>query len=169
MPATEVKRSRRAFLRAGRPAPRPWLPWSTPDAIVEHCLRCGACTEQCPEQVIIRGDGGFPSVDATHGECSFCGTCVTVCPAPVFERDREPPWPLMARVADTCLEQAGIACRACEDACPHAALRFRPRLGGGAEVQVDDSRCTGCGACVAPCPAGAVSLAVSDGQASANA
>ncbi len=157
IPRATVNRSRRALLR-GRRAPRPWLPWSDPDTLLDACTRCGACVEACPEQVITRGDGGFPRFDARLGECTFCATCVTVCAAPVFDRSRVEAWPLRARVAETCLERQGVVCRLCDDACPTRALRFRPRPGGHAEVAVDEQRCTGCGACVARCPPDAIQL-----------
>ncbi|MCA8967479.1 MAG: ferredoxin-type protein NapF [Planctomycetes bacterium] len=149
--------SRRAWLR-GTPARPSWLPWSDPSTVQAECVRCGACVTACPARVIRTGDGGFPTVDAALGECTFCGACAAACPAPVFDRDCTPPWPLRAVVADDCLETRGIACRACEDACPTAALRFRPAPGGRANVAVDDTRCTGCGACVSRCPAHAITV-----------
>jgi ferredoxin-type protein NapF len=58
----------------------------------------------------------------------------------------------------TCLAARGVVCQACGDLCAARALRFPPRLGGIAIPVLDVSACTGCGACVAPCPAQAISL-----------
>ena len=141
-------------------APTAWLPWSSPRRLLAACVRCGACAQACPEQVIRIGDGGFPRVDAMLGECTFCGACAEVCEAPVFDRSRPEPWPLRAMVGDACLERRGTTCRLCDDACPESALRFRPRPGGTSDVGVDTQRCTGCGACVSRCPAAAIVLRI---------
>lgn len=57
------------------------------------------------------------------------------------------------------MARGNVVCRTCGDACEAAAIRFRPRLGGAALPEVDGEKCTGCGACVAPCPAAAITLA----------
>ena len=36
------------------------------------------------------------------------------------------------------------------------AIRFSPRLGGPPRPEILDDRCTGCGACVRPCPVAAL-------------
>ena len=63
---------------------------------------------------------------------------------------------LRARIAETCLAEAGVECRICGENCPTGAIRFRPRLGGVAQPQLDVAACTGCGACFAPCPTRAI-------------
>lgn len=68
----------------------------------------------------------------------------------------------VAGIGGDCLARAGIHCRSCGDACPEAAIRFRPRLGAPPLPEVGPARCTGCGACVEVCPAGAVSLGAGD-------
>jgi len=69
------------------------------------------------------------------------------------------PTPQIAMIGDTCLDRHGTTCRACQDVCPAAAIRFRPLLGGRAEPILSVERCTGCGECLAPCPVGALTLA----------
>jgi ferredoxin-type protein NapF len=134
-------------------------PWSLAESVfTDRCTRCGDCATACPEALIVRGDGGFPVVDFSRGECTFCGACADACHAQAFDARDTAPWSLTLTIADTCLAQRGVHCELCRDACPAGALRFRPR----APVplpELDATRCTGCGACVAPCPVTAIALA----------
>jgi ferredoxin-type protein NapF len=77
--------------------------------------------------------------------CTSCGACVERC----AER-------LLVRV-DTCLPRRGVVCSSCRDACPERAIAF-PLTSRIPVPVVDADRCSGCGACVAICPAGATSL-----------
>lgn len=117
-----------------------------------------ACVERCPEQVLVRGDGGFPEVAAARGECTFCGDCVAACTPAALDRDAcAAPWDWRATIAASCLGVAGTVCQSCRDVCPEAALSFEPGARPAAPV-LDASRCSGCGACAASCPVGAVSF-----------
>jgi ferredoxin-type protein NapF len=62
-----------------------------------------------------------------------------------------------AIIGNACFARRGIACMTCRDACADDAIRFVLAV-GGAQPHVDAGRCTGCGECVASCPAGAVEL-----------
>lgn len=103
---------------------------------------------------------GYPEVDFKRGECTFCGACATACKDGALPRaeGQAVPWSIKARIADTCLAQRGVECRICGDHCPVAAIRFSPRLGGPPLAEVVSGSCTGCGACVAPCPVNAISI-----------
>jgi ferredoxin-type protein NapF len=154
-----VDTSRRRFLR-GRPSAPPALrpPWALPEGdFADRCTRCGDCLKACPTHILVAADGSYPGVDFSRGECTFCGDCVAACKTGALVRG-EIPWHLTLAVADSCLPKGGVECRSCEDSCDASAIRFRPRLGGPALPAIDTERCTGCGACVAPCPAGALSL-----------
>ncbi|CAO3380948.1 ferredoxin-type protein NapF [Azospirillum argentinense] len=155
-----VDLGRRGFLRGRRraePAPlRP--PWSRTDRFTDLCTRCGACADACPEGIVRRGDGGFPEIDFRQGECSFCAACADSCPEPVFDRAAARPWTLTARMAPSCLAMNRVVCRSCRDACPESAIRFALAPGGVAVPSVEGGACTGCGACLAACPADAVTL-----------
>ncbi len=64
----------------------------------------------------------------------------------------------VAVVLDGCLERRGIVCQACRDACGEGAVRIAPLSVGVSTAIVDSLRCTGCGECLAVCPASALAL-----------
>jgi len=154
--------NRRGFIRGrfrvARTEIRP--PWAAaPDEFDLRCTRCDDCVSACPTRVIRRGEGGFPTIDFSAGECTFCGDCVTACPTGALQREpRARPWSLIAVPGDTCVTRQGVECRICGEVCEVRAIRFRPTPGGIAQPQLDVTACTGCGACVAPCPVGAIGV-----------
>ena len=157
--STEINHSRRGFLRGriqSTIAPlRP--PWALPEPeFLSRCTRCGNCAVICPTKIIQIREG-YPEIDFRAGQCTFCAECVRVCiPAALRREDGARPWQRTARVADTCLAQGGVDCRICGDHCEEEAIRFTPRIGGPALPEIVADACTGCGACVAPCPAKAI-------------
>lgn len=152
--------SRRLFLR-GRPgavARQVRLPWALDDTVfTERCTRCGDCLRACPEQIIVQGDGGFPQVDFSRGGCTFCGDCVAACPLPLFDRDSLP-WHAHAVISTECLTHQQVFCQNCKDACGENAIRFQFGRHGISHPQIVTDACTGCGACVAPCPSAAIHI-----------
>lgn len=149
---------RRRFLRSlgGRaPAKRP--PWTGPE-LSEHCTRCDACIDACPERVLFRGDGGYPEIHFANDGCSLCAECVDACPEPVFDQQRVA-FPWFAQSNTHCLTLAKIHCQACQDACEWQAIRFPAAIGRPPQPQFDREACTGCGACLAVCPNQAIDLA----------
>lgn len=152
--------SRRALLFGRRAAAPPAIlrpPWARPEpAFAAACTRCDACVRQCPPQVLVRDADGLPRFDPQAGECTFCGACAAACAHDAFAPALDPPWTLVARVADACLPAHGVVCSSCREACPASAIRVPPGARGAASVDAD--RCTGCGACVGTCPVEALSL-----------
>lgn len=155
--------SRRAFVRgrAARSAVaglRP--PWALPElAFQRACTRCDDCIRVCPTHVLVRGEGGFPTVNFSQGECTFCGDCVRACrPGALRVEDGGAAWHYRARINEACLAKGNVECRICGEACGVGAIRFRLRVGGVPLPELDVAACTGCGACVAPCPAQAISV-----------
>ena len=123
---------------------------------VEACTRCGDCAAHCPQAIITADADGFPMVDISARGCTFCGVCSDVCDAGAILASDS--WSYRPTVADTCLSKQGVACRACEDHCDESAIRFRLMTGGRSAPLIDPENCTGCGACVAPCPSDAITV-----------
>ena len=150
-----VNLSRRSLLR-GRSPTSP-LPIRPPGALAEpdftaKCTTCDECVTACPENIILRGSGGYPEVDFRQGECTFCMRCVDVCADGALSETVQPVWRLEVRVLDSCLAKRQVVCQTCADVCEVEAIRFVPRLGSVATPQIDNDTCTGCGACIAACP-----------------
>lgn len=141
---------------AALPPTRP--PWTQQSTVLEGCNGCGSCVDACPVGIISLGAGRLAEIDLSSHECTFCLECARACPEEVFDTALSP-FEHVAQFGEACLARAGIECRACQDACPEAAIRFRPRLGLPALPELSETDCTGCGACLAPCPVGAVDLA----------
>jgi len=165
IPSKPVSLARRSLF-SGRahtpmaPALRP--PWALDEAAFQDtCTTCDKCIGGCAEGIILRGAGGYPVIDFNKGECTFCGDCAEVCaPGALVAQDHDQilPWTLEARVSSDCLSACAVTCRVCGDRCDARAIRFQLAVGGVADPIIDQSLCTGCGACVAPCPVGAVEV-----------
>ncbi len=135
------------------------LPWlKNVEAFFDLCERCNKCVTACEQKIIKLGDGGFPHLDFSLGECTFCRKCADVCPLPLFNPPSELPWLQRIHVSEQCLNKKNIECRSCSDACEMRVIRFQPQLGKVAQMTLDLTQCNGCGACVAPCPAKAITI-----------
>lgn len=161
--------SRSGFLRGrfrdrGEPA-RP--PWARAEAgFRAACTGCDDCIRACPETILVKGRDGLPRLSFDVGACTFCGDCVAACPTDALimapgDRPFAPPvsWTFVALVDDACLAPRGLACRICGAQCARGAIRFPVVIGGTAAPVIDTAGCTGCGACVAPCPTDAIRIA----------
>lgn len=156
--------SRRNFLRGRVSSHTDQLrpPWALAGpAFHAACTRCGDCARKCPTRIIKQGDGGYPTVDFKIGECTFCGECVSACkPAALVKAEpAATPWQIRAAIGENCLARRQVECRVCGEQCGEGAIHFRPQLGGIAQPDIETAKCTGCGACVVPCPTLAIRVA----------
>lgn len=151
--------NRRAFLRGRSPifnklAIRP--PWAhSSEEFIERCVRCDDCIQACPENIIVKGDAGFPEINFSKGECTFCGECVTSCKEGAFfseQRTKSNAWTLQIEISPSCLSINKVTCRSCGDECEAGAIRFQLEVGGIARPIVQADKCTACGACMYICP-----------------
>ncbi len=169
MASTSVNRSRRQWLlgRAHKNIEAHRLPWLVNnDSFVDDCTLCGKCIQACPENIIVKGDGGFPEIDFHRGDCQFCYECASVCVDVNFYPRSKAPWTLKAVISNevhthqnTCLVNQSVMCQTCKDFCEFDAITLVQSVGHVARPKVDTALCSGCGACVSACPSQAISMA----------
>ena len=134
-------------------------PWALEgDAFFKTCDRCSKCITACPENILRVGDKGYPEVNFRRGECTFCGECEAVCKPQALYYDQQKPWHYHAQINSQCLAYKGVMCRTCADCCDARAITFQLMVGGFSNPELDAESCTGCGACIAPCPSGAIEM-----------
>lgn len=155
---TSINQSRRRlFNRKNTQAVH--LPWvDTNIEFTDICTRCNKCIDACETNIIVKGDGGFPEVNFAIDECTFCQKCVQTCDEPLFNLEAEQAWRLKATILDACMAHQGIWCQSCKDACDSRAINFSLAIGKAPVPNIDIEACTGCGACVAPCPSHAIRI-----------
>lgn len=164
-----VDLSRRNFITAkhAKTSPAIRLPWSINETqFTQGCTQCGDCMDACEENIIVKGDGGFPEINFSAGECTFCQQCVKACKEPLFESVDAVPWQLTIEITANCLAKNQVHCQVCQDSCEPEAINFTYLHGSVPQPKITQPDCTGCGACVAICPESAIKL--STGQLGAN-
>ncbi len=125
---------------------------------VERCTQCGECLRACPEQIIIKGAGGFPELSFSESGCIGCSDCIEVCPTSALVAV-DKPWPHGQWLLNDqeCFHSRGISCQSCKDACDVSAIQF-PMRQSMPSPQLNADACTACGACISVCPANAIQI-----------
>lgn len=141
----------------------PWPPGLRAEA--GECGDCpGPCAAACPQDIVRfhppgHGLAGQPWLDFTLAGCTQCGECLEACP----QRQTVATATVAIEGAvvlggTTCLAWNGVLCMSCVGRCGVRALALDRRR----RLVVDRDRCSGCGACVAPCPVGALAVRATD-------
>lgn len=161
MKIKEVRKLLKSWGVKEAPIRPPWAFLEDP-IFTDNCKACGECIAACPEGVIVSDPLGFPEMDFMRGQCTFCGACARACKHNILTIDYIydfGPWYIKPAFAKDCLARQGVNCRICADHCEKNAIRIcRDRSGWNAPL-VTGGDCTGCGACVAPCPVSAIRMA----------
>lgn len=159
----QSQQARRAFLRGSFSQPYSGIrpPWAHTN-FSDLCTRCNDCIEACEENIITKGDGGFPTIDFSRGGCTFCGKCGDADSCNAFDKASEIPWNNQITINNECLSAKGIVCRACGEICESRAIRFELKPGGIAEPKVDTENCNGCGFCIPVCPGNAIHMEINE-------
>lgn len=135
------------------------LPWlKSTESFLNKCTQCQSCMENCPESIIEKGQGGYPTVNFFLGECTYCQECTKHCPEDLFDVEKEEAWSLNLIINDACFTEKGIVCQSCRDICELQAITFTYEFSSIPKPKVNTLLCTDCGACVSSCPANAISL-----------
>jgi|TARA_R110001632_G_scaffold151062_1_gene268646 ferredoxin-type protein NapF len=156
-----VDLSRRNFMRAKHVSTPPAirLPWTVDEKLfTQGCTQCGDCMDACEENIIVKGDGGFPEINFFAGECTFCQQCVKACKEPLFKPLDAVPWQLTIEIEASCLAKNQVHCQVCQDSCESDAISFKYLHASVPQPEITLLDCTGCGACVAICPESAIKL-----------
>lgn len=134
-------------------------PWAVEgETFFQRCTLCTDCIDACPEHILVKGKKGYPQVDFKLGECTFCGDCESACQANALQNKGQAPWHYIAQINARCLNRKGVMCRSCADCCDEGAISFELAVGGFSSPLIQLELCTGCGACITPCPNGSIEI-----------
>ncbi len=160
--STSTAMTRRHFIGLGKLEPHAPIrpPWSfSEDQFVMQCTQCGDCITACPENILLRGNlSRYPKVDFSLGGCTFCHACVDACSTQALDKHLTRPWRMKVGVSDACLAKKQVICVICREQCEARAIRFIAISARISLPEIVVDACTGCGACVAPCPVQAIEV-----------
>ncbi len=152
------------------------------EGFLKTCERCHACADACPYDAIGVFHGAehgqhelTPFMNPAEKPCRWCKTmdCVQACPSGALHFNDDKPddvdpeslfqyVPAMAKIQfhqDACLITRGTLCDECNLFCP---THTKSILVIGRNVRIKEDVCTGCGLCVAHCPATPNALTLQD-------
>ena len=131
-----------------------------PQAFLDTCQRCKACSAACPYDVIghlgpaAGMEEGTPFINPEKNPCRWCPTmdCIKACSSGALAFNDTGSVDAIAKAEldlNACLTQQGILCDDCVTACPTSvnALTLHNH-----KPQLDLQKCVGCGLCSYYCP-----------------
>ena len=115
------------------------------------CLGYGDCAAVCPKNAISIKDG-VAVVDPA--KCIGCGICERECPNGIIHLVPDTSTTVVlcsnkdkGAITRKACSNGCIGCMKCQKTCPSGAITVKDNL-----ASIDQSLCTGCGACVDACP-----------------
>lgn len=116
------------------------------------CNACGACRDACSVGAIVMDP--LPTIAPASRACRLCDDlpCVAACTGGALKAADRSDVGMGVAIWDPyhCALSSGRPCAACREACPvPGALTIHA---DGGYVQIDESRCAGCGMCEQACP-----------------
>ncbi len=122
-----------------------------PKACNHGCLGFGDCVAVCQFDAISIVDG----ISVVNKEfCKACGKCVNACPQQLIElipydsqhvvrcHSKD-----MGKIVTKACKVGCIGCKMCQKVCEAEAIAVENNI-----AHIDQSKCTGCGACAEKCP-----------------
>jgi ferredoxin len=141
------------------------------------CIRCGSCIRVCPTGILKQNQKvGFgmltPLVEFNGSYClETCNECGQVCPSGSITafKIEEKKMLRMGQIEvneETCLLMKYRECGICKPACKYKAIDIMEKGRNSLQMMpvVKHSGCTGCGACIAVCPANCFRIGPPDRQ-----
>lgn len=146
-----------------------------PDDFDAACTRCGDCATACPYGAIfLADDEGGPVLDPNVSACRLCKDwpCIQACEPEALLPLKRGTLPKMGQAVlkpGACLNEPNLRiafrrkgaryCRECESYCPvEDVIRYDSK-----KLPRFADHCTGCGLCVAACPAHPVAIQIEMG------
>lgn len=141
-------------------------PWAvSAEQFQRNCTRCDACISVCPENMLIKGENGYPETDFDLGQCSFCQKCVTHCHHGALSLQNNHPWDFQLSISACCLNLTGSNCLDCADQCHANAISIKPQASKQILANINLEACYSCAECTTDCPVGALKLILSNTKA----
>lgn len=117
------------------------------------------CVASCEQEIILIRADKTPMLNFTKTGCTFCEDCAVACPGTVLSLDHQDTAEVINasfRIStQDCVAHHGVICFSCKEPCIDNAILFN----GMFNPVIDESKCTGCGYCLARCPTQAISYA----------
>jgi len=131
-------------------------PYCTDELLFDNCIDCdGKCALVCEEEIIKISKDKIPYLDFSKSGCTYCDECAVVCEFDVLKIENKKNIAVNISInKDKCISWDGVMCFSCKEPCLEDAINFRAMF----MPELDQSKCTSCGFCIARCPTYAIDI-----------